>query len=50
MLHYEIELNKHSSLPAWGDDMYNGHPASSVLSDFRDFIQLTKEADRRCAP
>lgn len=50
MLHYQIELNKHSSLPAWGDDMYNGHPASSVLSDFRDFVHRTKEADRRAAP
>jgi uncharacterized membrane protein len=43
LLHYEIELNKHSSLPAWGDDMYNGHPASSVISDFRDFVQRTKD-------
>jgi uncharacterized membrane protein len=50
MLHYEIELNKHSSLPAWSDDMYNGHPASSILSDFREFVQRTKEADSRSAP
>jgi uncharacterized membrane protein len=43
MLHYAIELTKSSSLPAWGDDMYNGHPASSVISDFRDFAQRTKD-------
>lgn len=44
LLHYEIELDKHASLPAWGDDMYNGHPASSVISDFRDFVQRTKDS------
>jgi uncharacterized membrane protein len=50
LLHYEIELNKHSSLPAWNDDMYNGHPASSVLSDFRDFVQRTKDSLSRAYP
>lgn len=44
LLHYEIELGKSTHLPAWGDEMYNGHPASSVISDFRDFVQRTKES------
>jgi uncharacterized membrane protein len=43
LVHYELELSKHSSLPAWNDEMYNGHPASSVLNDFRDFVQRTKD-------
>ena len=42
--HYEIELGKSTNLPAWDDDMYNGNPASSVLSDFRDFVQRTKSS------
>lgn len=44
LVHYEIELSKHSSLPAWNDEMYNGHPASSVLNDFRNFVQRTKDS------
>jgi len=39
MLHYEIELQKSEHLPAWNDSTYNDHPASSVLSDFREFVQ-----------
>ncbi len=38
MMHYELELRSNTSLPAWGDAMYEGHPASSVLSDFREFV------------
>ncbi len=50
LLHYEIELNKHSSLPAWNDSMYTGHPASSVLNDFREFVQRTKDSLYRAYP
>ena len=38
MMHYELEMESDACLPAWGDPMYNGHPASSVVSDFRDFL------------
>lgn len=44
LMHYQIALNKSANLPAWGDDMYNGNPASSVISDFRDFVQRTKDS------
>jgi uncharacterized membrane protein len=42
MMHYELDMHSDSSLPAWGDPMYNGHPASSVLSDFREFVSRNK--------
>ena len=38
MMHYELDVDTDNELPAWGDPMYNGHPASSVLSDFRDYL------------
>lgn len=42
MMHYELDLHTQASMPAWGDEMYNGHPASAVLSDFRDYVSRTK--------
>ncbi len=38
MMHYELNVETDNDLPAWGDSMYNGHPASAVLSDFRDYL------------
>ena len=38
MMHYELDMESDTSLPAWGDPMYNGHPAASVVSDFRKFL------------
>lgn len=38
MMHYELDMESDTSLPAWGDPMYNGHPAASVISDFREFV------------
>jgi len=43
MMHYELDMETDNALPAWGDPMYNGHPASSVLSDFRDFLSRSWE-------
>lgn len=38
LFHYQLAMEASSSLPAWGDSMYNGHPASAVVSDFRAFV------------
>jgi uncharacterized membrane protein len=38
MLHYELDLQAHASLPAWDDPMFDGHPSSAVLADFRDYL------------
>lgn len=43
MMHYDLELYSQARLPAWGDAMYNGHPASAVLSDFREFISRERD-------
>lgn len=38
MMHYELNMHSDTTLPSWGDPMFNGHPASSVLCDFREFV------------
>jgi len=38
MMHYHLEMESESALPPWGDPMYDGHPAASVISDFREFV------------
>ena len=50
MMHFEATLQKHQSLPAWADPMFNGHPASSVVNDFRQYLDRTNQLDIRCAP
>jgi hypothetical protein len=37
LMHYQLNLRLRS-LPAWGDPFYDGHAASTVLGDFRDFV------------
>lgn len=39
MLHYQLQLDVPSgALPAWGDPFFDGHAASAVIADFRDFV------------
>lgn len=39
LLHYQLQLSLPSgSLPSWGDPFFDGHAASAILSDFRDFV------------
>ena len=39
MLHYELQLDLPAgSLPMWSDPFFEGHAASTVLGDFRDFV------------
>lgn len=45
MLHYELELRIKSNLPQWRDPMYNGHPASAAISDFRDYVSGHKDTE-----
>lgn len=42
MMHYELNMDSDTTLPSWGDAMFNAHPASSVLCDFREFVARTK--------
>lgn len=42
MMHYEVCRESDGQLPEWGDEMYQGHPASAALCEFRDFINRTK--------
>ncbi len=42
LMHYEICRESESELPQWGDEMYQGHPASATLCEFRDFVNRTK--------
>ncbi len=38
MMHYELDVDAATPAPQWKDPMYNGHPASAVLCDFRDYV------------
>ncbi len=38
MMQYSVMISTESRLPALKDSMYNDHPASAVLSDFREYI------------
>ena len=43
MLHYQLQLDVPiGSLPAWGDPFFDGHAASAVIGDFRDFVSRSK--------
>ncbi len=43
MLHYQLQLDVPSgTLPAWGDPFFDGHAASAVIGDFRDFVHRSK--------
>ncbi|MSP15663.1 MAG: hypothetical protein EXR73_03445 [Myxococcales bacterium] len=35
----ELDLGPAGSLPGWHDSFFDGHAASSAMSDFRDFAQ-----------
>lgn len=39
MLHYQLQLALPSgALPSWGDPFFDGHAASAIVGDFRDFV------------
>jgi ribosome-associated toxin RatA of RatAB toxin-antitoxin module len=38
LMHYELVLEVPDALPAWSDDYFDGHAASAVLADFRDYL------------
>jgi uncharacterized membrane protein len=43
MMHYQLQLDVPvGTLPAWGDPFFDGHAASAVLGDFRDFVHRSK--------
>lgn len=42
MIHYELDVDLHASVPDWDEGMYNSHFESAFLSDFRDYLSRTK--------
>jgi uncharacterized membrane protein len=43
MLHYQLQLDVPAgTLPSWGDPFFDGHAASAVIGDFRDFVHRSK--------
>lgn len=42
MMNYALHVQAQPGLPAWNESMFNGHPASSVLGEFREFVRGNK--------
>ena len=39
LMHYELQLDiPEGTLPPWGDSYFDGHAPSTVLADFRDYL------------